>query len=68
MYSELNTVWGEIIYIGVHLATCLFLTVVRNIYSNMECSNKWCNDFKDDMEAVVFSVLWNNRVVTFMDL
>jgi len=60
--------WGEIIYIGVHLAASLFLTIVRTIYSNMEFSNKWCKDFSDDMAAVVFSVLWNNRVVTFMDL
>lgn len=64
----LNTMWGEVIYVGVRLATSLFLTVVRTIYSDMEFSNKWWEDFSDDVAAVVFSVLWNNRVVTFMDL
>jgi hypothetical protein len=68
VYSELNTMWGEIICIGVQLATTLFLAVARTIYSNMECSNKWFEDFSDDMAADVFSILWNNRVVTFMDL
>lgn len=56
-YGELNTMWGEIICVGVRLSTFLFLTVVRTIYWNMEFSNKWWKDFSDDVAAVVFSVL-----------
>jgi len=69
--GELNTTWGEVIYVGVRLATSLFLPVVRTIYSDMEFSNKWWKDFSDDVAAIVFSFFveqWSRNVHGFVVL